>query len=87
MVGVVDAAAAMDHYLGVTAEDRVGLEGPDLPHEHLPQGEVVDQIPVGLVKERDAAIAHDLGRSSLLRLTGAGELEWVDLRVLTACVA
>jgi len=54
MVGVVDPATVVDHDLGIAAADGVGLEGPNLPHEHLAQGQVVNQVSVGLVKERNA---------------------------------
>jgi len=51
VVCVIDPATAVDHDLGVAGEDRVGLEGPDLAHQHLAQGHVVDQVAVGLVQE------------------------------------
>src|SRR4029450_4137614 len=70
MVGVVDAAAEMEHGLRVRAEDRVGLERADLADQHLAQGEVIRQRAVGLVQERDAGVADD-GRRSTLRARSA----------------
>ena len=77
MVGVVDAAVAVEDDLRVGRQHRVGPERPDLADELLAQGEVVGERPVGLVEERHARVAHDLGRGPLLALAERGQLERV----------
>src|SRR4029450_1511083 len=87
MVGVVDAAAEMEHGLRVRAEDRVGLERADLADQHLAQGEVIRQRAVGLVQERDAGVADDVRRSTLLSLAKGRELNRTGVGTLAPRVA
>jgi hypothetical protein len=87
MVGVVDAAAPMEHSLGIGAEDGVRLERPDLTHQMLAQGEVIDQGTVRLVEERHALVADDFGSRALFSFTERGELERIGEGVLATLVA
>src|ERR1035437_5153692 len=87
MVRVVYPATTVDHDLGIATEDRVRPEGSNLPDQHLAQGQVVDQASVGLVKERDTGIAHDLGGAQLLVLSGPGQVERIEVGVLPSGVA
>ena len=87
MVGVIDAAVAIDERLGIGRQDGIRAERPDLAHELLAQGEVVGQGAVGLVQERDAGVPDDRRGGSLLRLAKGGQGERVGIRVLAALVA
>ena len=87
MVRVIDPAAAVEDRVGIGGEHGVGLEGADLAHELLAQGEVVGQRPVGTVQERQPGVADDRRRGALLGLAQGGQLERIRVGVLTALVA
>ena len=87
MIGVVDHAAAVDDHLGVAAQNRVRLEGPDLADEHLAQRQVVREHAVGLMEERDTAVTHYGRRLALLVLALQRKLHLVEIRVFTTRIA
>ena len=87
MVGVVDAAVAVEDDLRVRGEHRVRPERPDLANELLAQRQVVVERAVGLMQERHARIADDVGGDALLLFAQGGQLERVAIRILAARVA
>ena len=86
VVGVVDAAAAIEQDLRVVGQDRVRPELADLADEQLPEGQLVGKRPVRLVEEPDVVIADDLARPALLGLTRRRQHERIDLGVLSTLV-
>ena len=87
VVGVVDAAIAVEEGLGVGRQDRVRSKGPDLADQHLAQREVVGQPAVGLVEERDPGVPDDPGRGPLLRFAERCQRQRIGIRVLATLVA
>jgi len=87
VVGVVDAAEAVEHDLRVRRQDGIRPKRPDLADELLAQREIVLERAVGLVEEGDALVADDRRGGRLLGLPQGGQLERIEVRILPAGVS
>ena len=87
VVGVVDAAVAVEDDLRVGGEHGVRSERPDLADEVLAEGEVVVECAVGLVEERHARVADDVGGDPLLLFAQRRERHRIEVGVLAAGIA
>jgi hypothetical protein len=87
VVGVVDAAVAVEQRLGIHRQHGIGAEGPDLADQLLTQGKVVGERAVRLVQEGDSLVADDVGGGTLLGLAQRRELQRIGAPVVSARVA
>ena len=87
MIGVIDAAAGVDHDFRIAAEDGIGLERPNLANEQLAQGHVVGQTTVRLMHEAHACVADDLGCSALFGFACLCQFRRIEIRILAAGLA
>ncbi len=87
VVRVIHAAARVDYDFRISAYHGIGLEGPDLADEHLPQGQIICQGAVGLMQECHARIADYRCREPLFFFTRQGELHRIEFGILAAGVA